>query len=46
MFELLDVHNFDSVVEMCFFVLGFVDIAVLSLSYFLKQNIVLDHFIH
>lgn len=46
MFEFLDIHNFDSIVLMCFLVFCFVDITILSLPNFLDKNVILDNFVH
>ena len=46
MFKLLDIHDFDSKVLMIFLVLSLIDVAVLSLSDFLDENVILDNFVH
>lgn len=46
MLELLDIHDLDCVVLMRFAVLCLIDITVLSLSYFFKEDIIFDNFVH
>lgn len=45
-FEFLYIHDLDCVHLFVLFIFGFVDVAVLSLSYFFLQYIILDDFIH
>lgn len=46
MFELLNIHNLNSIVEMSFLVFSLINIAVLSLSYFLDKNVIFNDFVH
>ena len=46
MLEFFNVHNLDCIGLVGFLVLCFINIAVLTLAYLLKQNIIFDYFVH
>ena len=46
MFKLLNIHNFDSIELMSFLIFCLVNIAILPLSYFFYQDVILDNLIH